>query len=341
VRPANDQYVSQREQIGSWIPFAELRPNLLLAQHDVIGGQVFLEIFHGAARDAAVRDRVLAHNELAGSGGLARIAELFCCGGDLIAAVEVAGELFSSTRLPLDPEAVAEIGIDVARALERIHERGLIHAALWTGAVLTGRPGHGATLLDLGIGAPIGAVLPASLAGSTTAGPENLAGDPLGPTSDVYGLGALCYSLATNRFWDRRLEACPGDVDPQLAAVLDRCLAFDPADRFATVDEAAAALDLVGGPEPIVFEAPEPFAVEVGSEIDDRGPPLTEEEAWGEHAGWFINDDAPLTDDQLIALYGYQPPLSAASRRALCVAATGAALAGTLGLAVLGAEVLG
>jgi eukaryotic-like serine/threonine-protein kinase len=73
--------------------------------------------------------------------------------------------------------------------------------------------------------------------------PERLAGQPASRRSDTYSLGCVLHELC----WG----ALPGDSDggpsmpvaPQFQAILEGCLASDPADRFASADAVLEALE--------------------------------------------------------------------------------------------------
>lgn len=70
------------------------------------------------------------------------------------------------------------------------------------------------------------------------ASPEQLAGDPAGPASDVYALGVMLHELLTDRRPQQgAIHAAPLSRDH--AAILAKALAHDPAARYARADELA------------------------------------------------------------------------------------------------------
>src|SRR5512132_1347268 len=97
---------------------------------------------------------------------------------------------------PLPPERVAEIGTRVAGILEAAHRAGIVHRDVTPGNVMVARDGT-VKLADFGI---------ASLQGDpqlTSSGlvigspsymaPEQAKGEPTGPPTDFWGLGATMY----------------------------------------------------------------------------------------------------------------------------------------------------
>jgi formylglycine-generating enzyme required for sulfatase activity len=94
--------------------------------------------------------------------------------------------------------------------------------------------------------------------------PEAWAGEPATSRSDVYSLGALLYVLGANARPHRGdspevmreavlardtlplAVAVPG-IDARFAAIVDRCLRRDPAERFASGDDVREALEALAG----------------------------------------------------------------------------------------------
>ncbi|MFF3395012.1 protein kinase [Streptomyces sp. NPDC002669] len=158
---------------------------------------------------------------------------------------------------PLPPDVVRALGADLARALRAVHGARLVHRDLKPANVLLAEAGP--KVIDFGIARAFdGTVLTAAGSAVGTPGfmsPEQVGGtDPVGPASDVFGLGALlCWAATGNGPFD----------DAELAAVLTRivegradlrhvpaglrdlvasCLAVDPAAR-PTTDALVRALD--------------------------------------------------------------------------------------------------
>jgi serine/threonine-protein kinase len=169
-------------------------------------------------------------------------------------------------RGPLPPGRVVYLLRQLCGALAEAHAAGLVHRDVKPGNVIVARLGgvcDVAKLLDFGL------VLDESAAGGdgrlTRAGavmgtpaympPEQAAGEAVDARGDVYALGAVAYFALTGRpphegKTARQVLAAvltepvppPAGVPADLAAVVTRCLARDPADRFATVRDLDRAL---------------------------------------------------------------------------------------------------
>jgi len=179
----------------------------------------------------------------------------------------IAGEGLAAViaRAPLPADEVARIGAALADALHDVHRQNVVHHDVKPENFIL-RPDGTAVLLDFGFARH--AELPDLIAeekGYVGAGsaayvsPEQLAGIRGDPRSDVFGLGALLYQLATGStpfgepetfdgLMDRRWRtpapprALVADVPPWLQEVILHCLEVDPTRRMASA--AHAAFDL-------------------------------------------------------------------------------------------------
>jgi len=192
------------------------------------------------------------------------------------------------TRGPLPWAEVADIGVKMAGALESAHRAGVLHRDVKPENILVSSFGE-PVLADFGIARlEGGAHLTASgMVTGTPAhtAPETLQGQAPSPTSDVYSLASTLHQLLTGTpafvrptdestlaVMNRVLSEPPPDlkalgVPPQLADVVDRGMAKDPAQRYATAKELGQALRSVQvalGLPP----TPLPVALEVGAEAD-------------------------------------------------------------------------
>jgi eukaryotic-like serine/threonine-protein kinase len=131
-------------------------------------------------------------------------------------------------------------------------------------------PARGGTLVSIhgdeaAAGPPSDAVRPLTDAGALMGTPDYMApeiwrGEPATRRSDVYALGALLFELCAGRppHKDLSPRALPEQVqkrdapllttleprvNPKLAAVVERCLRRDPAERYASGDELREALE--------------------------------------------------------------------------------------------------
>jgi len=159
-------------------------------------------------------------------------------------------------RGPWNLEPAARVLSQVASTLAYAHRQGVVHRDVKPANILLDEEGN-AYLSDFGIAA--------RLADSENAGrpltsspayvpPEELAGQPLTPRSDIYGLGLVTFELLTGQRppMDGALPSLRA-IRPELPAALDevvaRATASDPDERYESVDRFVAAFEgAVGTP---------------------------------------------------------------------------------------------
>ncbi len=171
----------------------------------------------------------------------------------------------------LDPEEARQQMIQVARGLRDAHAAGLVHRDIKPGNLLLGRDGA-VKIADFGLAKPrdpnLGLTRDGAVLGTPLyMAPEQAMGEPLDHRADMYALGATFFHLLTGSppfdapnavaMIARHLTAPPprvrervAAVPLRLAAIVERLMAKDRAERYATYDVLLAALD-AAAPEQI------------------------------------------------------------------------------------------
>ncbi len=164
-------------------------------------------------------------------------------------------------RIPYDVAAV--IALQVARALDYIHYRGILHRDIKPGNIMISRQGD-VKLMDFGIvqdrrfqdltqtETTIGT--PAYMS------PEQIFGDPLDPRSDIFSIGIVLYQLVTGEKpfveddqrsvmhkirlvpHERAHKLVPG-LPRELERIIDKCLQKQPGDRWDSAQQLVMALE--------------------------------------------------------------------------------------------------
>jgi eukaryotic-like serine/threonine-protein kinase len=180
---------------------------------------------------------------------------------------------------PMAPKAAAALVADVAEALYHAHQRGIIHRDVKPANILVERRTHRARLIDFGIAHSLEVASHDLTRTGTSLGtprymaPEQLAGDPIGPRTDLWGLGAVLYQALSGRVpfdgatplaiaTQQRAGAPPLDADPALVAVVTRCLSSAIDERPVHAGAVAEALRdwIDGDPAPALALAAGPTA---------------------------------------------------------------------------------
>ncbi|MFF1357982.1 PQQ-binding-like beta-propeller repeat protein [Streptomyces sp. NPDC058297] len=226
-------YVGQ-DSAGAIAAVKVLRPELA---HDANLAQRFIR--EAQAAQAVHSKGVAAVLGAQTEGGRPWIATEFLAGPTLDQAVDAYG--------PFGEATVRAIADSVARTLTDIHAAGFIHRDLKPpNIVLTS---SGPRVIDFGIARPEhGLTLTTTGQTPVTPGygaPEQVLGQRVAPSADVFSLGALLvYAASGRRAFDGAHVAAVqyevvhgepqlGDLEPQLQALIAPCLAKDPTARPA------------------------------------------------------------------------------------------------------------
>jgi TolB-like protein/tRNA A-37 threonylcarbamoyl transferase component Bud32 len=177
----------------------------------------------------------------------------------------------------LPPEQVLTIGQQLADALSHAHARGVVHRDLKAANVLVTPEGR-VKVLDFGLAKRLASedlarATTLTQASLTEAGmvvgtlaymaPEQLRGEGADARSDVWALGVVLHEMAagarpfrgatgyelTSAILKEEPEPLPASVPVSLAAVIERCLAKEPAQRYQRGGEVEAALEAVASGE--------------------------------------------------------------------------------------------
>ncbi|MCX6544015.1 MAG: serine/threonine-protein kinase [Acidobacteria bacterium] len=225
-----------------------------LAEDTRLGRMVALKALPAAwAGDPARRER-LRHEARAAAmlshPGVATIYALEEIDGRLHLVSEfVRGETLREELLhgPVPLPVVIETGLGLAEALAAAHDRGVVHRDLKPENVLRATDGR-VKIVDFGV-AGLGPSPDGRPASGTPAymSPEQRRGERVDYRSDLYALGIVLHELACGVHpFAASEERVPLDIPGPHAAALDaviaRCLAENPADRYQVTDDIVADL---------------------------------------------------------------------------------------------------
>jgi serine/threonine-protein kinase len=224
--------------------------------HHFAADQEFVERFRREASSAAA----LSHPNIVGIfdrgewNGTYYIAMEYVAGRSLKSIVREGGAL--------EPAAAIDIVVQILRAAQFAHKRGVIHRDLKPHNVILDEEGR-ARVTDFGI-ARAGAsdmTLTGSIMGTAQyLSPEQAQGFSVSAASDLYSVGVILYELLSGAvpFEGETAVAIafkqvsadprpPSEINPALPPALDaivlRALAKDPAQRYADAGELIAALE--------------------------------------------------------------------------------------------------
>ena len=164
-------------------------------------------------------------------------------------------------RLPYDVAAI--FAMQVARALDYVHYRGIVHRDIKPANIMIARTG-GVKVMDFGIArdTSFGDLTEAGTGIGTPAymSPEQVLGDKLDARSDIFSLGVVLYQMVTGKkpfvedekksaMHKIRLEkhesarSVNPEIPRELNNVIDRCLEKQPRDRWRSAQHMVMALE--------------------------------------------------------------------------------------------------
>lgn len=174
----------------------------------------------------------------------------------------------------VEPARALQIGVDTARAVQVLHDQGILHRDVKPSNLLRHDTSRGERLMiaDLGMAKALAEASGLTMTAGTPAymAPEQARGLPLDQRADVYGVAGVVYALIVgsppfptpggmtdvlSRTPHTRPAPIGGPLGPALDDILGGALAFDREDRPNTAGEFADQLqsvltDLLRHPDP-------------------------------------------------------------------------------------------
>ena len=189
----------------------------------------------------------------------------FCAGGSLDKKLN---------HQPMPANQAAELLTTLARAIHHAHLQGVVHRDLKPANILLTKDGE-PKISDFGLARQLDADSGQTQSGTIMGSPSYMAPEQAsgqfhnaGPAADVYSLGALLYECLTGHPPFRgatvletleqvrtrepaSLRAANPRIDRDLETICLKCLAKEPAQRYASAQDLAADLDCFRTGEPI------------------------------------------------------------------------------------------
>jgi len=210
------------------------------------------------------------HSALADGTSVSYLVMAYVDGQSLLQRIRDAGRLSVAETMSIVAQA--------ADALHAAHLGGIVHRDVKPANLLV-QPNGTVILVDFGVArspSVTGVTTADGLLGTATyMAPEQASGRPISPATDIYALGIVAYhclaghppysgggalEVALRQVYDEP-PPLPDDLPPAVRALTMRALAKDPADRYPTAAEFAAAARAVTVRRGAVLSAVAPDAV--------------------------------------------------------------------------------
>ncbi|WP_438025583.1 serine/threonine-protein kinase [Sorangium sp. So ce233] len=259
--------------VGAWHLHLDEPVAIKVLRDELAGDPVIIERFLREARAAAkIKSRHVVRVTDADRlpSGAPYLVMEWLDGGDLASIVEREG--------PMDPPRAVRHVIEACEALGEAHALGIVHRDLKPSNLFAARQADGSTctkILDFGISKLLGEELTrtdVALGTPSYMAPEQMtSARSVDARADIWALGVILYKLVTGTVPFRAStpselgmkvlfgEPTPPeqerpDLPPGLAQVILRCLQREPARRFATTAQLAAALAPFAAAQPAMPE---------------------------------------------------------------------------------------
>jgi serine/threonine-protein kinase len=237
------------------------------ASHQVLRRRVALKVPAPEIQNCAVaRERFLSEARIAAGLRHPNIVTIYdageCDGGLYIAMALIEGitlEEHLARRGPLPPGELLPLARQICAGLAHAHAHTIVHADVKPANILLDSAGT-VHLTDFGLARAWDGTdgVTAEARGTPSyIAPEQVRGEALDPRTDIYSLGCTLYRLLVgvppfakgNILYSHLYEEPPGlrernpDIPEALEAVILRCLAKRPAERFASMTHLLDALE--------------------------------------------------------------------------------------------------
>lgn len=227
---ARDQ--KTRKAVGVWV----LAP-------EFAGDLGTFEQIRGEVRTAAK----LKHRSLVGTYGIGSLGDQRFVACEWVQGSSLAEIAVGKREQPLSLRGIYNVAAHVCSALAYVHTEANLHAAIRPQVVWVSKSGR-VKLSELGVDLALARTGRFGLLSAderSCLAPEVVKSRAPSPASDVYGLGVLLYTMLTGRWPSGEVgNASQGhpEASAELDAIVARCLASDPAERFASALEVRAVL---------------------------------------------------------------------------------------------------
>jgi eukaryotic-like serine/threonine-protein kinase len=278
IRPMGRNLIDQRYELRTLVGSGGMA-DVYLAGDEVLGRDValkllkdryaeneeFVERFKREAKSAAALSSpyiVPIFDQGETDDGTYYITMEYLPGGTLKERITATGAL--------RPQAAAEVALQVAKALQIAHVRGVVHRDIKPRNILLADSDH-VKVADFGIARAADATTISHtgdiLGSAKYMSPEQAKGEQVGPASDLYSLGVVLYEMLTGRVPfeveipadvpirhavvpPRHAKEVNPEIPEELDAITVKLLATSPEDRYESAEELIQELQQVRADKP-------------------------------------------------------------------------------------------